>query len=81
MSRLSNYCKAYPVNELRAFAGWSEPEDRSFGGEEILFLHEDFTVTDSIYPDEGVVFSESTPAWRTFCAETLDFQIPPPDEP
>jgi hypothetical protein len=77
MSRLGAYCKAIPLSQLRAYGGWSEPEGRELGGDDILFLQESFAVTDNIYLDEGVVFDHVTEEWKEFCTETLGFQ--PPD--
>ena len=76
MSILGPYCKAYPICDFRAFRDWKEPEERKFGDEEILFLQEDYTVTDNIYLAEGVIFDDTTTEWRAFCNQTLGFQIP-----
>ena len=74
MSKLGAYCKAIPITQLRAYWGWTEPEGRGFGDDDILFLHESYAVTDNIYLDEGVVFDHDTEEWREFCTRTLSFQ-------
>jgi hypothetical protein len=79
MSTQGAYCKAYPISQFRAFPGWKEPDERNLGDEEILFLQENYVVTDNIFLDEGVVFDEITPEWETFCTETLGFQQPVSD--
>lgn len=44
--------------------------------DDILYLQENYTVTDGIFLDENVVFADVTDEWRVFCTETLDFRIP-----
>jgi hypothetical protein len=47
---------------------------------DILYLQEDFGVTDGIFLDEGVVFTDAGPEWRAFCSGELAF-APPAAEP
>jgi hypothetical protein len=44
--------------------------------DDILYLQEDLRVTDGIFLDENVVFSDVTPEWTAFCTETLEFRVP-----
>jgi hypothetical protein len=90
MNRLGKYCKAYTLDDLRKFSGWSEgarEEQGQNGGVEaqptgetdlsnILFLQEDYTVTAGIFLDENVIFDNVTPEWIEFCRETLKFDAP-----
>ena len=41
--------------------------------DDILYLQEDFTVTDGIFLDENVVFADAGPEWRAFCSDVLGF--------
>lgn len=86
------YCKAYPVDRFRAFAGWNEKvaalrvtssegaadETGSDKPKEIeyFYLHEDFTVTAGIYLDQDIAFNDVTPEWKAFCETQLNFRIP-----
>lgn len=86
------YSKAYPLDLLKSFDAWEEkPVDAEqflTCGEDdaeddqsetpIVFVHEDYTVTASIWAGEHVLFDEVTPAWKEFCLEELDFK--PPDD-
>lgn len=36
-----------------------------------VYLHGDFTVTDGIFIDENIIFSDVTPEWIEFCREVL----------
>jgi hypothetical protein len=93
VSRMSEYCKAYPVKRFRAFAGWSEDTNalrprhddataatdtttRELADDEVLFLHDNYHVTDGIFPDEHIVFAQDSPEWRAFCHEVLAFEVP-----
>jgi ankyrin repeat protein len=80
------YCRAYPVAELRRYPGW--PADRADqpgavlaerpGGhpDQIVFLHDDLTVTASMWPGEDVIFDAVTDEWTQFCAGELGFAVP-----
>jgi hypothetical protein len=82
------YCKAYQLGDLRRFPAWPAGEGgaksegaggdgaETSGGEETLYLHQDFTVTQSIWHGEDVVFAEVTPEWKEFCSDVLDFKVP-----
>ena len=41
-----------------------------------LYLQEDLTVTDGVFLEENVVFSNVTPEWQEFCTDTLQFAVP-----
>lgn len=82
-----NYAKAYLLGELRRFSGWREEKPRQPAAEEnghsseltdndVVFLHQDFTVTELIWPGENVIFNEDTPEWREFCTQELQFKVP-----
>jgi hypothetical protein len=49
---------------------------RELRDDSILYLHDNFIVTDGIYPEEHVIFDNVTPEWRRFCTERLAFRIP-----
>jgi hypothetical protein len=83
--RVSAYAKAYPLADLRRWSGWSpRPTNwrspRAFDSLEdadIVVVHDDFTVTLGIYPDEDILQEGSDAAWRLFCTEQLRFEVPP----
>lgn len=91
MPKVARYCKAYPVGSFRRFRGWTDgaasPSEgaetaegaeaaRSLRDDDVLFLHEDFRVTDGIFLDENVVFDDVTPEWKDFCESGLGFSVP-----
>ena len=47
---------------------------REFTDDDYVYLHRDFTVTDGIFIDENVIFSDVTPEWSEFCREVLGFE-------
>lgn len=75
------YCKAYYLKDLRQFSGWSErpAEDSAVShvsDDDVVFLHQDLTVTTSMWHNENVLFDQQTPEWENFCAVVLQFQVP-----
>jgi hypothetical protein len=87
---MSNYCKAYYVKRFREYPQWSEREvaglhtelleeaeaSRPLSDDDVLFLHDNYHVTDGVFADEHVVFAAVTPEWRTFCESVLCFEVP-----
>ena len=85
MAVMSNYCKAYAVEQLRHFPSWSEavpplvvntdpgPEAR---GVSYYYLHDDYTVTAGVFRDQKITFDRVTEEWKNFCASVLDFHPP-----
>lgn len=78
------YCKAYHLKDFRQFAGWSESrinwknsaDDAELGDDDVVFLHEDYTVTQSIWSNENVIYNNVTPEWQDFCNTDLGFKVP-----
>ncbi|MFD5823969.1 ankyrin repeat domain-containing protein [Lentzea sp. NPDC060358] len=75
------YCRAYPLNAVRAYRGWPWEADESVRdgsreGGAIVYVHDDFTVTSSIWPDEDVLLAEVTVEWKRFCLQELGFEVP-----
>ena len=55
--------------------------EKELDDSEYLYLQENFTVTDSIFLDENIIFSDVTPAWIDFCRNVLHVPFPTsPDE-
>jgi hypothetical protein len=80
------YCKAYYLKDLRRFAGWAESRSNwktdgenapaAFADDDIVFLHQDLTVTQSMFHNENVLMGKVTPEWRAFCHNELGFKVP-----
>lgn len=84
-----SYCRAYTLKELREFAGWSEnglkqrgedeggvkTEDgrRELSDADIVFLHQDLSVTASMWYGANIIFDQVTPAWAEFTSNRLKF--------
>jgi ankyrin repeat protein len=83
------YCRAYFLKELREFAGWSEngfpprdqnesagntaSEQRRFSDTDVVFLHQDLSVTASMRYGADIIFNHVTPAWTEFTGSHLKF--------
>ena len=75
------YCKAYYVKDLRQFSGWSESQAagsdvQALSEHDVVFLHQDFSVTKSMWHNENVLFHQRTPEWEKFCTMVLQFEVP-----
>ena len=44
---------------------------RELTGADYVYLHTDFTVTDGIFIDENIIFTDVTPEWIEFCRTFL----------
>ena len=90
MKRMGMYCKAYTLSQLRQFAGWSEnPQtletkpasadgdeitEKNLSDEDLVYLQENYVVTQDIFIDEDVIFANVTPEWQDFCRGMLMFE-------
>ena len=84
------YCRAYRVSDLKGYSGWDETrvdwnekerfDNGTTGGqltdEEVVFIHEDFTVMASMWQNENVIFKSGDAAWEEFCMDSLKFKAP-----
>jgi hypothetical protein len=79
-----DYARAYLIGELRKFSDWSEEtvpagengNSRALSDDDVVFLQQDFTVTELIWPGENVIFNRVTPEWVDFCTQELQFKVP-----
>ena len=69
------YCTAYHLGDLRRYPSWTS-ELQDLGDDDVVFLHQDFTVTKSIWAGEDVVFDKVTDEWKNFCSNELRFAVP-----
>jgi hypothetical protein len=89
MKEMGKYCKAYPVEALKQFDGWTDSlqpvvrkteqngnEESGFDPGNYVFIHENFTVTRGIFLNEDIVLQNVTPEWIKFCKEILHFEVP-----
>ena len=56
--------------------GAGENRDGPFTDDKIVFIHQDFTVTESMWQNENVLFNSVDSAWKDFCAGSLKFKTP-----
>ena len=50
--------------------------ERELNDDSILYLQENYVVTDGIFKDENIIFDDVTDDWKSFCHSTLAFEIP-----
>ncbi|MCA1575860.1 MAG: ankyrin repeat domain-containing protein [Acidobacteria bacterium] len=68
------YCTAFHVGDLRRYAAWTETQP--LADDDVVFLHQDYTVTKSIWTGEDVIFDNVTDQWKDFCSTELRFAVP-----
>lgn len=54
---------------------------RELSDADYLYLQENFTVTDSIFIDENIIFTNVTAAWIDFCVNVLGVEFPTDEHP
>lgn len=52
---------------------------RELSDADYLYLQENFTVTDSIFLDENIIFDSVTSDWVSFCENVLGVKFPTED--
>jgi hypothetical protein len=85
------YCTAYHLGQLRGYPAWTENKlGAADGGKEaagdqtaeeladsdVVFLHQDYKVTKSIWSGEDVIFDNVTQQWKDYCNTELRFAVP-----
>ena len=78
------YSSAFYLKDLRCYSEWVENElnaadsntKQQLNGDDVVFLHEDYSVTRSIWANEDVVFDKITDQWKDFCNIELQFAVP-----
>lgn len=74
------YCKAYYLRQVAEFAQWPQGVEVESGeggpSEPVIYLHQDLTVTRSMWHGEDVLFDGSVEGWESFCRGTLEFAVP-----
>ena len=90
MGKMGQYCKAYPLSAVRQYPAWQEntsafrkdesdestQKDERPSDDHIVYVQENFVVTDGIFIDEHVIFDDVSDAWKEFCRHTLNFEVP-----
>jgi hypothetical protein len=50
--------------------------DGQLTDDSVLYLQENYIVTHDIFKDQHIIFDNVTDEWKSFCHETLNFEIP-----
>jgi len=54
----------------------TEGGDKEFSDDNVVFIHQDFTVTQSMYHNENVIYNNITSEWRQFLEDDIQFKVP-----
>lgn len=61
--------------EKREVEGKEVEEIRRLTDDSIVYLQENYVVTDDVYKKENIIFDTVTPEWKDFCKNELNFEI------
>jgi hypothetical protein len=64
------YCKAYTSESLGPFRPGDVEEQA------VVFIHDDWSVTRSIWRGEDILLDGAAPEWQEFCRSVLGFRVP-----
>jgi ankyrin repeat protein len=71
------YCKAFRMADLRRYPGWAQAGPAAeLTDDDVVFVHDDLTVTRSMWREEDVVPVDGGDAWARFCRDELGFRVP-----
>jgi hypothetical protein len=60
-----------------AVAGGQSVEKRTqLKDDDIVYLQENYFVTDDVFKDQNIIFDDVTEEWRQFCTVEVNFNIP-----
>jgi ankyrin repeat protein len=51
-------------------------DESKFSDDDVVFVHQDLTVTSSMWHGKNIIFEQVTPEWKKFCIEVLKFKVP-----
>jgi ectoine hydroxylase-related dioxygenase (phytanoyl-CoA dioxygenase family) len=70
---MSTVRHAVPLEQLRRYPGWQDPEVRGLGSETVLYLHDDLSVHGDFLPGRAL-FDDASPEWALFCRRELGLE-------
>jgi hypothetical protein len=53
-----------------------DPESRKLTDDDYLYVQEDFNVTDGVFIDKNIIYEGTSPEWKDFCVNRLEFKVP-----
>jgi hypothetical protein len=66
--------------EKKEIEGNEVEVERALTNDYILYLQENYVVTDGIFKNQNIIFDVVTDEWIEFCRTELGFRVPEPDE-
>jgi len=62
--------------EIQIENGKEIESPRKLTDNDFLYLHDSYVVTDGIFENRNIIFSNITSEWREFCQQELKFNVP-----
>jgi hypothetical protein len=67
------------ISYLRKEAEYTDGKEveveRKLTYEDVVYLQDNYVVTDGIFLDENIIFDNITPEWKAFCQNALQFKV------
>jgi hypothetical protein len=76
MADIGRYCKAYLLSNIRQFPEWENDKASAMADDAIIYLQEDYSVTEDVFMDEKILFDGGGESWKEFCVNELQFSVP-----
>ncbi|HEW98145.1 MAG: hypothetical protein DRR00_25745 [Candidatus Parabeggiatoa sp. nov. 3] len=89
MPEMGKYSKAYLAKRFHEFPAWkpnlqnlrqdktnengADEQRTALNDDDVLYLQENYVVTDGIIKDENIVFDDVNDEWKAFCEKVLEF--------
>jgi hypothetical protein len=76
MANIGRYCKAYLLSNIRRYPEWKNGNASALADDSIVYVQENYSVTEDVFIDEKVIFDGADDTWKKFCTNELQFSIP-----
>ncbi|MDJ0835250.1 MAG: hypothetical protein QNK37_01975 [Acidobacteriota bacterium] len=79
---MPKYCKAYKLEDLRKFSGWSAAAttaEKEMEDNDLAYVMESLKVTKNCLDldnEEDFLLNDVSNEWEAFCKEDLKFEVP-----
>jgi hypothetical protein len=73
------FCKAYPAERVLVYPGVQEhlaSRNRELTDCPVVYVHDDLVVRAGVFPDDEVIYADTSDDWKQFCSGDLAFVDP-----
>jgi hypothetical protein len=70
------FSKGYAMREVRKYSAWPKDVGAGLDDDALIFIHQDFSVTESVLHGQKVLFADGGSEWAQYCSRDLAFHVP-----